>query len=247
MSNGSGEAAMDLTLLARLNAARRAREAALIVTDLATGAQRLIEEATLDPADPLAEAARARFRSGRSGLLDTTDGSRLFVTVEVPPPRLVVIGAVHISQALAPIAAIAGFDVTVIDPRTAFASPERFAGTRLLAAWPQDVMPAEVKLDPYTALAAVTHDPKIDDGPIAEALKAGCFYVGALGSRKTHGKRVERLLAAGLTQEQIASIAAPIGLDIGAQSPAEIAVSVMGQVIGALRKDRRRTPVEAAA
>jgi xanthine dehydrogenase accessory factor len=154
----------------------------------------------------------------------------------VPPPRLVAIGAVHISQALAPLARIAGFDVTILDPRTAFATPERFPDTNLLAEWPDEALP-KIGLDPYTALAALTHDPKIDDGPIAAALAAGCFYVGALGSRKTHGKRVERLRAAGVADEAIARIRAPIGLAIGAASPAEIAVAVLAEIIAALRRD----------
>lgn len=226
---------MDLALLSRLNAARAARRAALLVTPMDGGAQRLIEADALDPADPLSAVAADRFRSGKSGLVET-DAGRVFLTVHVPPPRIVVIGAVHISQALAPIAAIAGFDCAVIDPRTAFAADERFQGIALHAAWPQDVIPAEVGLDAFTALAAVTHDPKIDDWPIAEALKAGCFYVGALGSRKTHAKRLERLAASGVSAERLATIAAPIGLDIGAQSPAEIAVAVMGQIIAALRQ-----------
>jgi xanthine dehydrogenase accessory factor len=144
------------------------------------------------------------------------------------------IGAVHISQALAPMARIAGFDVEIIDPRTAFATPERFPDVALRAEWPQDVL-KERPFDAYTAVAALTHDPKIDDHPLQAALEAGCFYVGALGSRKTHGRRVERLLAAGLGEEQIGRIHAPIGLAIGAASPAEIAVSVLAQVIGALR------------
>jgi xanthine dehydrogenase accessory factor len=155
--------------------------------------------------------------------------------VEVPSPRLVVIGAVHITQALAPIAAVVGFDLTVIDPRTAFATPDRFAGVRLFAEWPETVLPG-LALDPYTALAAVTHDPKIDDFALVHALSRGCFYVGALGSRKTHARRRERLLAAGVAESDIESIRAPIGLDIQASSPAEIAVAVMAEVIEAFRR-----------
>jgi xanthine dehydrogenase accessory factor len=162
--------------------------------------------------------------------------------VQVPPPRLVVVGAVHISQALAPMARLTELDVAIIDPRTAFATPERFPDVTLLPLWPDDALAQLPPLDRYTALAALTHDPKIDDPALVAALKAECFYVGALGSRKTHGRRVERLTAAGLSDEQIGRIAAPIGLDIGAVSPAEIAVSVLAQVIAALRQDRRRAP-----
>lgn len=127
-----------------------------------------------------------------------------------------------------------GFDVTVIDPRTAFATPERFAGINLVPEWPDEVLP-RIGIDRWCALAAVTHDPKIDDYPLAEALKAQCFYVGALGSRKTHARRVERLSAMGITEAQVARIHAPIGLDIGAQTPAEIAVAVLGEIIASLR------------
>jgi xanthine dehydrogenase accessory factor len=226
---------MDLTVLSGLNEARRARRAVIRVTDIGSGAERLVFETDLATNDPLAPELFAAFRSAKSGMIETPDGVKYFLTVHVPPPKIVVIGAAHISQALAPMAKIAGFDVAVIDPRTAFATDERFEGTTLYPEWPQDVVPAKVSLDAYAALVAVTHDPKIDDWPIAEALNANCFYVGALGSRKTHAKRVERLQALGLSDANIARIAAPIGLKIGAQSPAEIAVSILAQIIEALR------------
>jgi xanthine dehydrogenase accessory factor len=222
---------MNLELLTRLNSSRAERRAAILVTDTQSGEQRLVE-AGKAAADPLGEALAGRFRSGRSGM--TEDGVT-FLTVYVPPPRLVMIGAVHISQALAPMARLAGFDPLVIDPRTAFATPERFAGVPVIAEWPDEAL-KEQPLDAYTALAALTHDPKIDDTPIQVALEIGCFYVGALGSRKTHAKRVERLMAAGLSSEMIETIDAPIGADIGAQSPAEIAVAVLAEIIAALRK-----------
>lgn len=235
---------MDFNTLSRLNAARRQRQACVLVTDLATGADRLVIEG-----EPLegalgAEIAR-RFGSGTSGSVEI-DGQSLFLNVHLPPPRIVVIGAVHITQALQAMAPVAGFDMRVIDPRTAFATPERFAGADLVADWPEDALKGR-PLDAYTALVAVTHDPKIDDFPIIEALRTGCFYVGALGSRKTHGKRVERLLAAGLTTEQIARISAPIGLDIGAATPAEIAVSVLADVIQALRRRNQAVSTEIVA
>ena len=233
---------MDLQVLKRLNAAREAREAAILVTETAGGAVRLIVEKDGYAGDPLFDELSQRFRSGSSGLV--AEG-RYFLTVQLPPPRLVVIGAVHISQAMAPMAKVAGFDMTVIDPRTAFATPERFPDVPVLAEWPDVAIP-KVGLDPFTALAALTHDPKIDDGAIAAALKAGCFYVGALGSRKTHGKRLERLRAMGVDDLALATIRAPIGLPIGAQSPAEIAVAVLGEVIGALRS-RGKGEKEAAA
>ena len=224
---------MRLAILEALNAERLARRAAALVTPLKGGEVRLVKASDV-ASDPLGEEIAARFRSGQSGIVETPQGE-VFLTISVPPPRLVVIGAVHITQALAPMAAIAGFDVTIIDPRTAFATPERFPDATLVADWPEDVLKKR-PFDAYTALAAVTHDPKIDDIPIIAALKAGSFYVGALGSRKTHAKRVDRLTAAGVSAEDIARIKAPIGLDIGGRSPAEIAVSVLAQVIAALRK-----------
>jgi xanthine dehydrogenase accessory factor len=231
-----------LDLLKRLNAARRARRPAILVTDLEGGEQRLVEGAP--PADdPLAAALRARLRSGRSGIVEE-GGRSVFLTVHVPPPRLVAIGAVHISQALAPMARLAGFDMTIIDPRTAFATPERFPDVPLVAEWPEEAL-REVPLDAFTALAALTHDPKIDDPALQAALEAGCFYVGALGSRKTHARRVERLLEQGVSAVAIERIHAPIGLSIGAQSPAEIAVAVLGEIVAALRQGERRA--EAAA
>lgn len=224
---------MDRDLLTQLNGERAARRAAILVTDLTGGEGRLVREGEAVEGE-LGLAIEKGFRSGRSQSAQV-DGRDVFLNVHVPPARLVVIGAVHISQALAPMARIAGFDMRVIDPRTAFATPERFSGVELVAEWPEDVLESK-PLDAYTGLAAVTHDPKIDDFPLKAALEAGCFYVGALGSRKTHAKRVDRLLSLGLSQAQIDRIASPIGLDIGAASPPEIAVAILAQVIDALRK-----------
>lgn len=223
---------MDPLSLKKLNALRRERRAAILLTELAGGRDRVIREGDT-VAGALGEAVDRAFRSGRSGAVEV-DGGNFFLNVHLPPPRLVVIGAVHISQALAPMARLAGFDLTIIDPRTAFASPERFPGVALHAEWPDEVL-QRTPLDAYTALAALTHDPKIDDPAILAGLDAECFYIGALGSRKTHAKRVERLTAAGASPEAIARIEAPIGLDIGASTPAEIAVAVLGSVIAALR------------
>lgn len=234
---------MRIDLLARMNAARRARHAVIRVTAMDGDEDRLVMEDDDLAADPLGEHLAARFRSGKSGMIDvgTEDAPRrLFLTVSVPPPRLVIVGAVHISQALAPMAALAGLDVLIVDPRTAFATSERFPNVTLLAEWPTDVM-ERLAFDRYTAIAAVTHDPKIDDEPLKAALSTGCFYVGALGSRKTHAKRLDRLREAGIGDEALARICAPIGLDIGAASPAEIAVSVLAQVIAALRKPQAGT------
>jgi xanthine dehydrogenase accessory factor len=236
---------MDLAVLQELNSARQAREAAILVTETASGAVRLVIEKDGFESDPLRDELAARFRSSVSGMVTAVEGKSYFLTVQLPPPRLVVIGAVHISQALAPMAKIAGFDMTIVDPRTAFATKDRFPDVALLAEWPDVAIP-KIGLDPFTALAALTHDPKIDDAALAAALAAGCFYVGALGSRKTHGKRLERLRQLGIGEAALASIQAPIGLAIGAQSPAEIAVAILGQVIGALRS-RGKAAKEAAA
>ena len=225
---------MDRNLLENLNSERAARRAAILVTRLKDGSQALIRKTDDYASDPLAPEFDKRFRSGKSGTVETGTGD-VFLTVSVPAPRLVLIGAVHISQALVPMAEIAGRDVTVIDPRTAFATKERFPGGTLKAEWPQDIL-QETPLDAFTAVAAVTHDPKIDDFPLMEALRSGCFYVGALGSRKTHGKRLERFTDAGVDPDLFSRIDAPIGLDIGAASPEEIAVAVLGSIIKALRK-----------
>lgn len=223
---------MRLDLLTDLNAARAARRAVCVVTALDSGEQRLVSAS--NSADPFAEEIAAAFASGKSRTAQNADGSAVFLNVHVPAPRLVVLGAVHVAQTLAPMAASLGYDVTVLDPRTAFAAVERFPGVALVAEWPDVALPT-IGLDPFTAFAALTHDPKIDDPGLTAALKAGCFYVGALGSRKTHAARRERLLAAGVDNAALDRIRAPIGLPIGAASPAEIAVSIMAEITAALR------------
>jgi xanthine dehydrogenase accessory factor len=223
---------MKLDILKSLNAERAARRAAIVVTDVATGAQRFVAGADV-AADPLHEVLEAHLRSGKSGMEETPQG-RVFLTVHVPPPRLVITGAVHISQALAPVARLLGYDVTIVDPRTAFASPERFPDVKLIAQWPDEALPP-LGIDRYTAFVALTHDPKIDDPALLHALARDCFYIGALGSKKTHARRVDRLKAQGISEAAIARIHAPIGLAIGAVSPPEIAVAIMGDVTAMLR------------
>lgn len=223
---------MDAKLLERLNAERRARRAVVLVTEVTSAESRLVLEGE-EVSAVLAEPVSRALRSGNSVMIEA-EGRSYFLNVHLPRPRLVIVGAVHISQALAPMARIAGYPVEIIDPRTAFATEDRFPEGMIDARWPEDVL-AERPLDAYTALAVVTHDPKIDDFPLKAALDAGCFYVGALGSRKTHAARLERLLALGATEAQVARISAPIGLDIGAANPAEIAVAVLAQVIDAFR------------
>lgn len=223
---------MKLATLQALNQAKAARKAVLLVTDLDTGEERLVEESAI-PADPLASVLSQQLRQGRSTTIEQ-DGRRHFITVHVPPVRLVMIGAVHISQALAPLAHLVGQDPVIVDPRTAFATPERFPGVKLFAEWPDIALPP-LGIDRYTAFVALTHDPKIDDGALQHALERDCFYVGALGSRRTHARRIERLCEAGVSEAVLARIHAPIGLDIGAISPAEIAVSIMAEITSALR------------
>lgn len=225
---------MDLALLKELNALRAARRGGVLVIDMASGAQRLLVEESF-AADPLGEQAEAALRAGRSAMIEV-EGKKVFLNVQAPPIRLVVIGAVHVAQALAPMAALCGHDVTIVDPRTAFAAPERFPDAHVIAQWPADAITQIGGFDRHTAVAAITHDPKVDDPALIAALTANCFYIGALGSRRTHAKRVERLTAAGISEQEIARIKAPIGLDIGSVSPAEIAVSILGQIIEAQRK-----------
>jgi xanthine dehydrogenase accessory factor len=228
-----------LNILSALNAERAARRAAIVVTDIATGEQRLVKAAEIE-GDPLADLLQRRLRSGKSGMEETPRG-RAFLTVHVPAPRLVITGAVHISQGLAPMAKLLGYDVTIVDPRTAFATPERFPDVTVLAQWPDQALPP-LGIDRYTAFVALTHDPKIDDPALLHALSRDCFYIGALGSKKTHARRVERLKAQGVTDQQLARIHAPIGLSIGAVSPPEIAVSILAQITA-----RLRLPAEATA
>ena len=223
---------MQLDILRTLNVERAARRPVVVVTDLESGTQRLVKAADV-ARDPLRELLEKRIRSGKSGTEETAQG-KVFFTVHVPPPRLVITGAVHISQALAPIGRLLGYDVTIVDPRTAFASPERFPDVPLVAEWPDVALPP-LNVDHYTAFVAVTHDPKIDDPALLHAFERNCFYIGALGSRKTHAKRAERLRAQGAKETDIARIHAPIGLPIGAVSPSEIAVAVLAEITAQLR------------
>ncbi len=226
---------MRLDILKALNEERAARRAAIVVTNQDTGAQRLVKGADA-ASDPLGEVLGKHLRSGKSGIEETPEG-RMFLTVHVPPPKLVITGAVHISQALAPIAKMLDYDVTIVDPRTAFATPERFPDVRLLAEWPDVALPP-IGIDRYTAFVALTHDPKIDDPGLVLALKSDCFYIGALGSRKTHGRRLERLKSEhGFRDNDLGRIHAPIGLNIGAVSPPEIAVAIMGEITAKLRQE----------
>jgi xanthine dehydrogenase accessory factor len=214
--------------LEQLLAARANRQAVALITDLASGAQRIVPRPQA-ATDPLAEKLDEAFRFDQSG---SHEGQ--FINIHNPPLRLVIIGAVHIAQSVIPIAQQLGYDVTVIDPRGAFATGARFPGIQLHAEWPDEVIP-RIGLDPRTALIALTHDPKIDDPSLDLALRSEAFYIGALGSKKTQGSRAQRLKDAGFSDEQLARIHGPIGLNIGAKGAPEIAVSIMAEMTRALR------------
>lgn len=221
---GNGPEALPEALLAGLVEARAACRAAAVVTTLQTWDRRLLAPGS----DP---AADARFKSDRSGMEE--DGR--FIAVHNPALRLIVIGAVHIAQPLLQIARTCGYAPTLIDPRAAFGSADRFPGETILDDWPDEAL-AQLQPDARTAIVTLTHDPKLDDPAIRFALGSPVFYLGCLGSTRTHAKRVDRLTEAGFTPAQIARIHAPVGLDIGARTPAEIAVSVMAQITETLRR-----------
>jgi xanthine dehydrogenase accessory factor len=223
---------VNLEILKKLNEERANRRAAIVVTNTATGAQRFVRGEDV-ASDPLSDFLQKHIRSAKSGMEETPEGE-VFLTVHVPPPKLLIIGAVHISQALAPMAKMLDYDVTIVDPRTAFATPERFPDAKLIADWPENVLP-NLGVDRYTAVVLVTHDPKIDDPALIHALECDCFYIGALGSRKTHAKRLERMKARGFGDNALSRIHAPIGLSIGAISPPEIAVAILGEITANLR------------
>lgn len=221
---GEGAEALPEALLAGLTEARAAPRALAVVTRPSDWSRSLV----VPGQDP---ATDVRFRSDRSGMEE--DGR--FIAIHNPPLRLIVVGAVHIAQPLLAIARTCGYAPTLIDPRAAFGSADRFPGETILDDWPDEAL-AKLAPDARTAIVTLTHDPKLDDPAIRHALDGPAFYVGCLGSTRTHAKRVERLTAEGFTHDQIAKIHAPVGLDIGAKTPAEIAVSIMAQITEALRK-----------
>ena len=225
---------MKAELFDRVLADRAHKRAVAVVTRLSDGAQALVHDDDVDGDLPLTDEqvaeARRRLRGNRSGTLDASEGT-LFVRCHVAAPRMVLVGAVHIAQALAPMAAMAGFEVIVVDPRRAFATSERLPGVSVTSQWPDEAM-ASIGVDAQTAVVTLSHDPKLDDPALVAALRSRAFYIGALGSTRTHAKRVARLTEAGLG-DAIARIRAPVGLDLGGRAPAEIAVSILAQVIQA--------------
>ncbi len=224
----------DQPLLAQILADVAAKRPVVLATWLGAGRSALLHP--FDPAEPgdaaLRAAAREAALADRSGPTDTAEG-RLFLRVFNPPVRVVIVGAVHIAQVLAPMVQLCGHDVLVVDPRRSYATPERFRGVPLVAAWPDEALASA--LDRRTALVAMTHDPKIDDPALAAALRSEAFYIGALGSKKTAAARRERLTAMGFDAAALSRIHAPVGLAIGARSPGEIAVSVLAEVVARLR------------
>jgi xanthine dehydrogenase accessory factor len=220
---------MKWALYEKLQAATSAGISAALVTRLADGAQCFFDGERWQGALEVTDEQRAQVRrmlvADKSGAL----GEGLFVRSYARAPRLIVVGAAHISQFLAPMATLAGFEVIVIDPRRAFASGERFPGVTLLDAWPDEAL-EQLKLDATSAVVTLTHDPKLDDPALVAALQSPAFYVGALGSTRTHAKRVARLTEAGLG-DKVARIHAPVGLDLGGRAPREIAVSILAEVI----------------
>ena len=233
---------MKKEFLNSLIAAKNAKYPTVVITELDSGAQTLwidgksSGEVKISPI--LSEGIDRALRRDKGETLDES-GKRYFLQPFPPPKRMIVVGAVHIAQSLVPMAKLSGYDVTIIDPREAFASEARFPDVNLNHNWPDEAM---TNLDPdrRTAVVTLTHDPKLDDPALTVALRSNAFYIGSLGSKRTHAKRLERLRGDGLTEVELSRINAPIGLDIGAVSPAEIAVSIMGEITAILHATAQR-------
>ena len=236
---------MKTEILDDVLAAREAKRPAALVTDLADGAQALIVDGKvkgdLELTEAMLDGVRKALAKDESSTI-AADDRKFFIHVFTPPKRLVVVGAVHIAQALAPMAALTGYAVTIIDPRSAFAMDWRFPGVTLTHDWPDEALEA-LRPDRRTAVITLTHDPKLDDPALKLALQSDAFYIGALGSTRTNAKRLERLGADGISEVELARIHGPVGLDIGAISPAEIAIAILAEMTNALNasgKDKSR-------
>ncbi len=230
---------MKIDLLNQLLADREAKRQVVLATDLASGEGRLLYPVEAESSgDELLAAAHRVMVADKSGIVELADGGKVFLHVYNPPLRMLIVGAVHIAQPLSQMAALAGYDVAIVDPRREFASPDRFPGITLIDAWPDDGVD-QFAPDRRTAIVTLTHDPKLDDPALIKVLRSDVFYIGCLGSNRTHGKRLERLAAEGFNEADFARIYGPVGLDIGAKSPAEIAVSIIGEVTEALRRPGR--------
>lgn len=225
---------MDAGILTQLIEDRAAKRPMVLATRLTDGFGNLIYPAEKQEENWLIKASHEVLASDRAAIVAGPDGD-WFLNPFNPPLRLIVVGAVHIAQPLACMGQLAGYDVTVIDPRTSFASENRFPDIDLRHDWPDEAM-AALAPDTRTAIVTLTHDPKLDDPALQAALKSVAFYIGALGSKKTHAARVARLKAAGFEDIDIARIHGPVGLSIGAKSPAEIAISIMAEITETLRQ-----------
>ena len=225
---------MHVALFNSLQAARSAKTPVALVTALSDGAQALVLHDRVDGSlpEPVVAEARRRLRDNAGGVIELGD-DRYFVDCHNPPLRIIVVGAVHISQTLVPMAAIAGYEVIVVDPRASFATADRFPNVRLVDDWPDEAMEA-LALDSRTAVVTLTHDPKLDDPALEIALKSDAFYIACLGSRRTHARRLERLRALGFDDATLGRIHGPAGLAIGAVSPAEIALSILAELTAVL-------------
>lgn len=221
--------------LERILAARAAREPLAVATRLGDGAQGTVTPNGADAEVPEAVAREARTLLARDRSATVGEGEGTwFVQAHAPPLRIAVVGAVHIAQPLVRMAAMVGFEAAVIDPRSAFATGARFPGVRIVDAWPDEALEAMAP-DSRTAVVTLTHDPKLDDAALGAALRTPAFYIGSLGSAKTHGARLRRLRRAGFGDDDLDRIRGPVGLPIGARAPAEIALAVMAEVVAARR------------
>lgn len=225
---------MEAPVLQQLVRDRAEKRAVVLATRLTDGIQKLVYPTDKQEKNWLIKAVSQVLASDRGAVVEGPDGD-WFLNPFNPPLRLILVGAVHIAQPLALIGSLAGYDVTVIDPRTSFASAERFPDVALVTDWPDEAM-AALAPDARTAIVTLTHDPKLDDPALHAALRSPAFYIGSLGSKKTHAARTARLAAAGFTEDRIARIHGPVGLSIGAKSPAEIAISIMAEITETLRK-----------
>ena len=203
------------------------RNTIIVATELESGQQIILNNN--DKNNQIYNSAKALIKKGKSDIINI-DSQRWFINISLPPLRLVTVGAVHIAQPLAEIATIAGYEVTIIDPRAAFANNKRFPNINIVNEWPEEAL-IDFKIDNRTAVVTLTHDPKLDDSALYAALNSKAFYIGSLGSKKTHNARIERLKIAGFNEDAIKNIHGPVGLSIGAKSPQEIAISIMSELI----------------
>ena len=231
--------------LERILAAEREGRSAALATEIASGRQLLFDrekaEGDLALDDEALAKLRAALRADRNQTIETAAGARVFIEVFSPPRRCFVVGAVHIAQPLVQMLTLADYRAIVIDPRQSFATAARFPGVELSTEWPDEAL-GRLQPDHRSAIVTLTHDPKLDDPALAAALRSECFYIGALGSRRTHAARCARLAEMGFSDAEMARIHGPVGLSIGAVSPAEVAVSIVGQMTEVLRRGSAKSP-----